>query len=137
MVVRLLMAVLTLFGVIPVRVCTCDHDHHHHHHFHFFSSQLPPPPRVTTAAQVNPAIETQAPDDSQHDCCDCKPRPSMPVATPVPLQTNASDELIAFALPVSIPLTLEFFNFCEYSCYQARPPTSGLHLFLLNCAFLI
>jgi hypothetical protein len=136
MVVRLLMAVLTAFGVIPVRVCTCDHDHHHHH-FYFFSSQLTPPSRTLTAARVNPAIETPEPDDSQHDCCDCKPRPSMPVAIPVPVQSNASDELIAIALPVSTLLTLEFFNVCDYSCYQARPPTSGLHLFLLNCAFLI
>src|SRR5580658_4827354 len=109
MVVRLLLALLTLFGVIPVRVCTCDHDHHHHHHFHFFSTRPTPPPRDTTAKGAESAIETPAPDDSQHDCCDCKPRPSMPVATPVPLQTNASDDLTAVALLDSTPLTLEFF----------------------------
>src|ERR1700690_4469443 len=99
MVVRLLMAVLTLFGVIPVRICTCDHDHHHNHHFHFFSSQSTPPPRGMTTSGATPAIGTPASDDSQNDCCDCKPRPSMPVATPVPVQTNASDDLFAIALP--------------------------------------
>jgi hypothetical protein len=61
----------------------------------------------------------------------------MPVATAVPLPQRAFDELMAFALPVFATSISAFIDTCEYSCYHARPPTSGRPLFVLNCAYLI
>jgi hypothetical protein len=136
MVVRLLIAVLTLFGAVPVRVCTCDHEHHHHVHFFFFTFDTSKPIRGIASQGTSPLIETPGPDDSHDDCC-CKPRISMPVGTPVPLPSNAFDDPIDFPLPELTLLESGFIEIADFSCYHARPPTSDVPLFTLHCALLI
>ena len=136
MVVRLLIAALTLFGAIPVRVCTCDREHHHHVHFFFLTFDTDKPIRGIGSQGVSPLIETPGPDDSHDDCC-CKPRLSMPVGTQVPLPSNAFADSIDFPLPVLTLLGSDLKDLSEFSCYLARPPTSDPPLFTLHCTLLI
>lgn len=73
MVVRWLVVVLTLFGAIPVRICTCGAAH-------IFPSS--PPPRDTDRPPPGPvpAFDSNTAPTEQHDA-DChyvKPRPIMP-----------------------------------------------------------
>src|SRR5438045_2306242 len=70
MVVRSLLTVLTLLGVVPLRICTCGAAHIHYHAPAPAPSSDPPP--------STPAIgEDSGPVHHHHDCGIHKPRPAM------------------------------------------------------------
>ena len=105
MVLRALIAVLTLVGAVPFRVCTCGAAHIHH--------QAPPPaPEAPDSCGHSACAPQKEPQQHDHDCPAVKPRCAMAVAVPAtPADTQVADAPIAF-LP-------------ELSVLAPRPPSPG------------
>ena len=101
MVVRALLAVLTLLGAVPFRVCTCGAAHVH---------QKAPAPQPDHASHTGCGGH-QAADDPpvhDHDCPAVKPRAAMPLAvaaTVAELPTDCPIVIVGDESPASQTLT--------------------------------
>lgn len=98
MLARLLVAVLTLVGAVPLRVCTCaTADHHHdapsHDSLPFTESDA--------GTDRNPVAAADSPPDSHHDpeCPAVEPRAAMAVAVPPIVASVPTHDLPGVALP--------------------------------------
>src|SRR5262245_4641457 len=88
MLVRSFLAVLTLVGVVRLRICTCGAAH-----VHFRASASvpvePPPPTPT-------ASDDSGPVHHHHDCGVHKPRPAMSQAVPFSVADAPIDCAVGF-----------------------------------------
>jgi hypothetical protein len=114
MVVRLLVVVLTVFGAIPVRVCTCGAAHHHHHHAPppRDTDRQPPPAQPAVAADPGPAEHHDA------DCHAVKPRPLMSVGLQFDLADVPPADAAAVALVGPPPADVR----AGHTIRETRPP---------------
>jgi len=91
MLVRSLLAVLTLLGVVPLRLCTCGAAHIHHHHS---------PIKLPTERGSTPKVQVSDPQDDGpvhgHDCSIHKARAAMPLAIPTDVTDAEADDAVAF-----------------------------------------
>jgi hypothetical protein len=86
MLVRLLLAVLTLVGAVPLRICTCGAAHLH---------QATPTPSGEPQA---PGVHTDdGPVGHHHDCPALKPKPAMSLAVPASFADHTTDSTPAVA----------------------------------------
>ncbi|HSQ54359.1 MAG TPA: hypothetical protein VLM40_01330 [Gemmata sp.] len=90
MILRAILAVLTLLGAVPFRVCTCGAAHVHRY--------APPPAREDRAAPGPPAFaaDTSTPQH-HHDCPAAKPRAAMSVAVTASMVDIPADSPIIAA----------------------------------------
>jgi hypothetical protein len=96
-VLRAVIAVMTLVGAVPFRVCTCGAAHIHHH--------APPVPLPESPEPLAPALGV--PNDSHpvhdHDCLAVKPRCAMSVAVPAtPADEDVPAAFVAHLLEVAV-----------------------------------
>ena len=90
MVLRAVIAVMTLVGAVPFRVCTCGAAHVQHH--------APPVPAPDAPQPAEPAlgVPNDCPPAHDHDCPAVKPRCAMSVAVPaVPADVDVPAAFIA------------------------------------------
>ncbi len=117
MLVRLLLTVLTLVGIVPVRICTCSGTHEHIHPLFTFASKPDQPPGETPAG-VNALA------DCEHHC-DCKPRPTMSEGTPQVLGSTIADDIRTLAVCTLLEPRCED-GLTKIPAHRAgRPPTSS------------
>jgi hypothetical protein len=121
MFVRSLLAVLTLLGAVPLRICTCGAAHVHH---------APPPILPSEPPPLTPAV---SPDDDQpahaHDCGVHKPRPAMSLAVPVSFADTPADVAVAALTPELPPVVVGIFT-ADTEPRSPDPPTKPLFLAL-------
>ena len=90
MVLRALIAVLTLVGAVPFRVCTCGAAHTHHH------ASPPPAHDAPDPCGHSACAPQEEPPQHDHDCPAVKPRCAMAVAVPAtPADTQFGEAPIA------------------------------------------
>lgn len=92
MLARLLVIVLTLVGVIPVRICTCGAHNP-------FDSAIVIAPEAGCDQAAEPAVTESTPTEHHDDDCHfVKPRPLMPVGVGLDVAVPPPDDSITVAL---------------------------------------
>jgi hypothetical protein len=94
MVLRAVLAVLTLLGAVPFRVCTCGASHVHHK-----APVLPPDHDSHPGCVGHPP--TQSPPEHDRDCPAVKPRATMPLAVTASVAELPSDSPLVVAIDES------------------------------------
>lgn len=127
MIVRALVAVMTLVGAVPFRVCTCGAAHHYHH------ADAPPPapqpqPEGVAHQQSAALSPNERPPHYHHDpdCHAVKPRPAMSLAVPAALVEMPDADFTGTAT-VEPPQPLIAPG---HAATAARPPPRARPLFL-------
>ncbi len=123
MILRLVVAVLTMLGAVPLRICTCGATEVHH----------PTPPDLLES-ESSPTPPGANPDDGphghDHECAAVKPHPAMSLAVPITLADTPPD--ITLIVPTVDALSLTATP--EPETVEPRSPDPpGTPLYLTFC----
>jgi hypothetical protein len=126
MIVRLVVAMMTVLGAVPLRICTCGYAHIDHH-----TPALP----CSVERDSGPVTANVVSDDSSHghhhDCAALKPKPAMSLAVPVAI----ADLPDLAPMAVFVPLLVETTLAPTPTSAEARspdPPNRPLYLTLCS-----
>jgi hypothetical protein len=122
MVLRALLAVTTLLGAVPFRVCTCGAAHVHH--------ALPATPCEDAGGCCDPTAVSESTAEHDHDCLAVKPRAAMSVAVSASVADVPAASLHLFALPADLSLQGDFPRVAVEPRSPDPPPDRPLYLTL-------